>query len=67
MPYIDLIMTLPAAKAPSPGSGPRHLAFHPNLPLLYLVDELSSQLTAYRLDTLTRVQVMSTLPRDFVG
>lgn len=50
-----------------PGSGPRHLEFHPNLPLLYLVDELSSQLTVYHLDTLSPTQVISTLPADFSG
>lgn len=28
-----------------PGSGPRHLAFHPDLPLAYLVSELAATLT----------------------
>lgn len=53
------------------GSGPRHLAYHPTLPLLYLVDELSSELTAYRYDTLAAdlspTQVISTIPGDFEG
>lgn len=36
------------AYAAPPGSGPRHLAFHPRLPLAYLVSELASTLTVLR-------------------
>ena len=31
--------------AKRPGSGPRHLAFHPNQPLCYLINELDSTVT----------------------
>ena len=34
----------PTAYALSPGSGPRHLAFHPKMPVLYAITECSSQI-----------------------
>ena len=33
------------------GAGPRHLAFHPTLPLVFVANELDSTLTTLRLDT----------------
>jgi len=33
-----------------PGSGPRHLTFHPTLPFAYLAEELSGMVSAYRYD-----------------
>jgi 6-phosphogluconolactonase len=36
--------------AARPGAGPRHLAFHPNGRLVYVVNELESSLTTYRYD-----------------
>lgn len=54
-----------------PGSGPRHLIFHPNEQYCYLLNELSSTLIVYRYDagkgSLAEVQTTSTLPRDFKG
>ena len=54
-----------------PGSGPRHLIFHPSEPYCYLLNELSSTLIVYRYhaDTgsLEEVQAISTLPPDFKG
>ncbi len=50
-----------------PGSGPRQLAFHPSLPLAFLVSELASTLTVLRCapdGTLTEERVLSTLPED---
>lgn len=53
------------------GSGPRHLAFHPTKPLAYVVNELDSTVTTYRVkpDTaaLEPLQVMSALPATFTG
>lgn len=50
----------------APGSGPRHLLFHPSLPFMYVVDELSSHLTVYKHASadaeLCVVQSLSTLP-----
>jgi 6-phosphogluconolactonase len=63
-----------AVDAPAPareGAGPRHIAFHPSGAVAYVVNELDSTVTAYRLDpgrgNLTPFQVVSTLPDTFVG
>lgn len=54
-----------------PGTGPRHLAFHPNGDYVYLVGELSGTVTAYEYDAedgqLDEVQTLSTVPEDFDG
>jgi 6-phosphogluconolactonase len=54
-----------------PGAGPRHLAFHPKLPVVWVLNELDSTIATYRFDTesgaLTALQVMSTLPGEFTG
>lgn len=54
-----------------PGAGPRHLAFHPTLPRVYVINELNSTLTVLAWDaahgTLTPVQTVSTLPAGFTG
>jgi 6-phosphogluconolactonase len=54
-----------------PGAGPRHLAFHPKLPIVWVLNELDSTTTAYRWDdkggTLTPTQVITTLPTEFTG
>jgi 6-phosphogluconolactonase len=54
-----------------PGAGPRHLAFHPRLPIVWVLNELNSTTATYRWDaahgTLTPLQVITTLPTDFTG
>jgi 6-phosphogluconolactonase len=54
-----------------PGSGPRHLAFHPNGRLAYILNELSSTLTVCTYDAqrgeLKEIQTASTLPGSFAG
>jgi 6-phosphogluconolactonase len=54
-----------------PGAGPRHLAFHPNGRFVYVINELSSTVTACAYDSkkgaLTVIQNISTLPQDFKG
>ena len=51
------------------GSGPRHLAFHPNGKWLYGAMELSNEVVALSWDstkgTLTQFQAVKTLPEDF--
>jgi len=46
----------------APGSGPRHLAFHPSGRVLYVTNELSSTVTAFRYDpetgSLTELQTV---------
>ncbi|GGH84344.1 6-phosphogluconolactonase [Pullulanibacillus pueri] len=51
-----------------PGSGPRHVAFHPTQPVIYVIQELKSSITVYRQDeegTLALVETVSTLPKGF--
>jgi 6-phosphogluconolactonase len=58
-----------AYQAPA-GSGPRHLARHPSLPVAYLVSELANTVTtlATRPDgTFAANGIVSTLPPAFVG
>jgi 6-phosphogluconolactonase len=54
-----------------PGAGPRHVAFHPKLPVVWVLNELDSTMATYRFDAtsgaLTPLQVQSTLPSDFTG
>ena len=54
-----------------PQAGPRHLAFHPKLPIVWVLNELDSTIATYSWNgergTLTPIQVMSTLPNDFTG
>lgn len=54
-----------------PGSGPRHLVFHPSLPYAYVINELNSTVTTFSYDEsngeLTTIQTISTLPEDFAG
>lgn len=51
------------------GSGPRHLAFHPNGRFLYLGNELANTVIVFEINdlngSLTPVQTISTLPSDF--
>lgn len=54
-----------------PGSGPRHLVFHPTKPVAYLFGELDSTLTtlAYTPETgaFVSTNTYSTLPEEFTG
>lgn len=67
--------TLEPADPPSvelpPGSGPRHLDFHPILPYCYVINELTSTITTFAYDAgsgqLTPTETTSTLPREFDG
>ena len=50
----------------APGSGPRHLAFHPNGHFAYVISELLCTMTVFSYDAdkgaLTTIQTISTLP-----
>ena len=52
-------------------AGPRHLSFHPKAPLAYVVNELDSTVTAYRVTPATGAlepfQIVSALPQSFTG
>jgi 6-phosphogluconolactonase len=58
----------PSGKVP-PGSGPRHLAFHPKGGFAYVNNEMTCTVTAFTHDAakgaLTAVQTLSTLPADY--
>lgn len=51
-----------------PGSGPRHLVFHPNGKFAYVVNELQISVTAFEYDkkagTLKPIQTVESLPED---
>lgn len=51
------------------GTGPRHFTMHPNGKFAYVIQELSSQITAfdYKKGSLTATQSISTLPADYKG
>ena len=54
-----------------PGTGPRHLTFHPNGKLAFLIAELNSTITSLRYDaekgTFNKIMKVGTLPSDFKG
>jgi 6-phosphogluconolactonase len=60
----------PPAKAPS-GAGPRHLSFHPNGKVLYVINELGGSITCFGYDPQTAAlverQTIATLPKGFQG
>jgi len=57
----------------NPGAGPRHMAFHPRLPIAYVVSEMGSTITTFTLDSargqlvMPPLQTSKTLPDDFTG
>src|SRR5712692_4724199 len=64
-------LTEPDSVKTRPGAGPRHLAFHPKLPIVWVLNELDSTVATYRWDgergALAPIQVITTLPTDFTG
>jgi 6-phosphogluconolactonase len=54
-----------------PGSGPRHLAWHPSGRIAYVINELGSTVTAFRYDAgrgnLDAFETLTTLPAGFSG
>lgn len=54
-----------------PGSGPRHITFHPNGKVVYVINELANTVTVFDyaadIGRLTEKQTISTLPGDFSG
>jgi 6-phosphogluconolactonase len=61
----------PAFVSVAPGSGARHVKFHPNGKWVYLINEIGCTVIAFNWDaakgTLTEFQTISTLPADFKG
>ena len=54
-----------------PGAGPRHIAFHPTLPLVFVANELDSTVATLRFDAehgkLSPLDTHSTLPAGWTG
>lgn len=61
----------PPSVATRPGDGPRHIAFHPKMPLAYVINELGSCVVTYRFDaergSLQPIQILPSTPSDFTG
>jgi 6-phosphogluconolactonase len=61
----------PAFVKLAPGSGPRHLAWHPNGKWIYVITELANTIVFYQWDaksgSMHEVQTVPTLPADFKG
>lgn len=51
----------------TPGAGPRHLAFHPSLPVVYVINELNNSVSVISTDSYKTIQEVSTLPEGFEG
>jgi 6-phosphogluconolactonase len=53
------------------GAGPRHIAFHPTLPLVFVANELDSTVATLRFDaergTLSPIGTLSTIPAGWTG
>ena len=53
------------------GAGPRHIAFHPEMPLAYVVNELDSSVVTYRFDpqrgSLQAIQILPSTPSSYTG
>ena len=54
-----------------PGAGPRHLTFHPTLPLVFVANELDSTVSTLRFDAekgaLSPLEIRSTVPAGWSG
>ena len=52
-----------------PGSGPRHIEFHPNRKFAYVINEMGNTITAFAYDgsagTLTAIETVTTLPDGY--
>lgn len=67
----DLRMTQPRFVSTPAGSGPRHIAFHPNGKFAYVITEMGNTLCAFSYDSssgmLNPIQVISSLVENFHG
>jgi 6-phosphogluconolactonase len=66
-----LVLNDPPGATLTAGSGPRHVAFHPNGRFVFVINELASTLTAFAYaeanGTLSELQTVPTLPDGFSG
>jgi 6-phosphogluconolactonase len=70
-PHATLTPNAPPFATVKPGSGPRHLAFHPNGHWVYLLNEMAATITVFTWNAahglLTELESVATLPSDFSG
>jgi 6-phosphogluconolactonase len=68
---IPLREALDSAFSLKPGTGPRHIVFHPAKPYLYIIGELTGTIDAFHYEArsgkLTHFQRIRTTPEDFKG
>ncbi len=59
----------PPFTAVTPGSGPRHLTFHPNGKFVYSIQEIGATITgfSYGNGALNPIQTVNTLPDEYTG
>ncbi|MBD1382184.1 lactonase family protein [Metabacillus arenae] len=66
---VDGKLTEASSLSVKPGSGPRHIAFHPNGETAYIITELSSEVIVVKYNpqdgSFTELQTISTIPADF--
>lgn len=61
----------PGSATARAGSGPHHAIFHPRLPILWVLNEISSTVTTYHWDAargnLRTLQIVQAVPQDYTG
>jgi 6-phosphogluconolactonase len=65
-----LTPNVPPSASVTPGSGPRHLAFHPNARWAYLISEMEPTISVFSYESdgvLKPLQTVSTLPDKYTG
>jgi 6-phosphogluconolactonase len=66
-----LVEGTPPSSTSREGAAPRHVDFHPRLPVAYVINEIDSTLTTYRFEpekgVLEAAQVITTLPPSYTG
>ena len=66
-----LTPTVQGGAAARSGSGPRHAAFHPALPFLWVLNEIASTITTWQWEAerghLKAAQILPTVPPDYTG
>lgn len=67
---VDGVLTKISEAMVAPGSGPRHVAFHPKGTVLYVINELTATITAFAFDPATgqlgaEIQTIGTVDADF--
>ena len=68
--YADGELVEVSAATVAPGSGPRHLAFHPNGTQLYVINELTATIVVFAFDPASgalgaELQTIATVPQNF--